>query len=66
MDIATLAELPRETEEHHGQYEKTHGEHRWSDWYAAYLSARQSGSNPAEAAAAADHYMQETFHVPPR
>src|SRR5213078_1059234 len=25
MDVATLAELLRETEEYHGQYEKTHG-----------------------------------------
>jgi hypothetical protein len=50
MDVATLAELLRETAEHHDQYEKTHAEHHWSDWYAAYLSARQNGSNPAEAA----------------
>src|SRR5207249_607634 len=27
MDVATLAELLHETEEHHGQYEKTHGKH---------------------------------------
>ena len=40
MDVATLAELLHETEEHHGHYEKTHAEHHWWDWYAPYLNAR--------------------------
>ncbi len=52
MDVATLAGLLRETAEHHDHFEKTHAEHNWWDWYAAYLSARQSGSNPEEATAA--------------
>ena len=58
-DVATLAELLRETSEHHDHYEKTHAEHHWWDWYAPYLSARQNGSSPEEAAAAADRYMEE-------
>lgn len=58
MDVATLAELLHETEQHHGQYETTHGKHNWWDWYAPYLSARQNGSSPEEAAAAADRYME--------
>jgi catechol 2,3-dioxygenase-like lactoylglutathione lyase family enzyme len=66
VDVATLAELLRETSEHHDRYEKTHAEHHWWDWYAPYLSARQNGSSPAEAAAAADRYMKEVLHVPPR
>jgi catechol 2,3-dioxygenase-like lactoylglutathione lyase family enzyme len=66
IDVATLAELLRETSEHHDAYEKTHAEHHWWDWYAPYLSARQSGSNPDEAAAASNRYMDEVFHVPPR
>jgi catechol 2,3-dioxygenase-like lactoylglutathione lyase family enzyme len=66
MDVATLAELLHETEEHHGYYEKTHAEHHWWDWYASYLSARQNGSSPEEAAAAADRYMEEVLHVLPR
>jgi hypothetical protein len=66
MDVATLAELLRETEEHHGHYEKTHAKHRWWDWYAPYLSARQNGQSPEEAVAAADRYMEEVLHVPPR
>jgi catechol 2,3-dioxygenase-like lactoylglutathione lyase family enzyme len=61
MDVATLAELLRETEEHHGQYEKTHAKHHWWDWYAPYLSARQNDSSPAEAAAAADRHMKDVF-----
>jgi len=65
-DVATLAELLRETEEHHGTYEKMHAKHRWWDWYAPYLNARQNGSSPEEAAAAADRYMGEVHHVSPR
>jgi catechol 2,3-dioxygenase-like lactoylglutathione lyase family enzyme len=63
-DVATLAALLRETEEHHGHYEKTHAKHGWWDWYAPYLSARQQGSSPEEAAAAADRYMEEVLRTP--
>ena len=66
VDVAKLAELLRETEEHHGQYEKTHGKHNWWDWYAPYLNARQNGSSPEEAAEAADRYMAEVRHRPTR
>jgi catechol 2,3-dioxygenase-like lactoylglutathione lyase family enzyme len=62
-DVATLATLLRETAEHHDPYEKTHGEHDWWDWYAPYLSARQNGSSPEEAAAAADRYMEKVSPV---
>ena len=64
-DAATLAELLRETAERHDRYEKTHAEHHWSDWYASYLSARRSGGSQEEAAAAAERYMDEVFHVLP-
>lgn len=63
IDVATLATLLRETAEHHDPYEKTHAEHHWWDWYALYLSARQNGSNPEEAASAADRYMEEVVPV---
>jgi catechol 2,3-dioxygenase-like lactoylglutathione lyase family enzyme len=66
IDVAKFAELLRETSEHHDHYEKTHAEHHWWDWYAAYLKARQNGSSPDEAAAAADRYMDEVHHVPAR
>ena len=62
-DIATLAELLHETAEHHDHYEKTHGAHHWWDWYAPYLSARQNGSAPDDAAAAADAYMEKLSQV---
>ena len=61
VDVATLAELLRETEQHHGHYEKTHAPHHWWDWYAPYLSARQNGRSPDEAAAAADRYMEQVL-----
>ena len=66
MDVATLADLLRETAEHHGHFEKTHVEHHWWDWYAPYLSARQSGGSNPEEAAAADRYMEEVLHVLPQ
>jgi len=66
MDVARLAELLRETEEHHGVYEKTHAKHDWWNWYAPYLSARQNGSSPEEAGDAAERYMKDVIQVPPR
>src|SRR3712207_5551648 len=65
-DAATLAKLLRETSERHDRYEKTHAEHYWWDWYAPYMSARQQGSSPEEASAAADRHMEEAHHVPLR
>jgi catechol 2,3-dioxygenase-like lactoylglutathione lyase family enzyme len=59
IDTGTLAELLHETEQHHGQYEKTHAKHNWWDWYAPYLNARQNGKTSEESAAAADRYMEE-------
>jgi catechol 2,3-dioxygenase-like lactoylglutathione lyase family enzyme len=50
MDVATLISLLRETEERHGDYEPTAPKHHWSEWYAAYLVARQRGGTPDDAA----------------
>jgi hypothetical protein len=36
VHVAELADLLRETAEHHDPYEKTHVKHNWWDWYAAY------------------------------
>ena len=58
-DVATLAELLHETEQHHGAYERTHAKHNWWDWYAPYLNARQNGRSSEEASAAADRYSDE-------
>lgn len=58
MDITSLTGLLREAEEHHGAYEPTAPKHHWSDWYAAYIVARQDGRTPAEASAEAGRHMQ--------
>lgn len=63
MDVAGIAELLHETSEQHDRYEKTHAEHNWWDWYAAYFEARQKGATPDEAAPVADAYMDEVFHI---
>ena len=63
MDVASLADLLHETDEHHDRFEKAAPPHDWWDWYAAYMDARQSGSSPNEASAAADRYMAEVKHV---
>jgi hypothetical protein len=63
MDVAAIAELLKETAEHHDSYEKAAPAHDWWDWYAAYFDARQSGSTSDEASAAAGRYMAEVKHV---
>jgi catechol 2,3-dioxygenase-like lactoylglutathione lyase family enzyme len=50
MDVATLTQLLRETEQHHGEYEPTAPKHHWSGWYSAYIVARERGRTPDEAA----------------
>jgi catechol 2,3-dioxygenase-like lactoylglutathione lyase family enzyme len=63
LDVPTLAVLLHETAEHHDRFEKTHAQHNWWDWYAPYLSARQNGRSPDEAATAADRHMEQVLHV---
>lgn len=50
LDVTALAELLREAEKHHGEYEPMAPKHQWSDWYAAYIVARQDGKTPEGAA----------------
>jgi len=50
LNVATLTELLQEAEKHHSEYEPTAPKHHWSDWYAAYIVARQDGKTPEEAA----------------
>jgi hypothetical protein len=45
-----MTDLLRETETGHGAYEATAPKHHWSDWYAAYIVARERGKTPEEAA----------------
>ena len=50
LDIATLTDLLQEAEKPHAEYEATAPKHQWSDWYAAYIVARQGGKTPEQAA----------------
>lgn len=63
MDVASLAELLRETSDQHDVYEKSHSPHNWWEWYASYINAREQGSTPAAAADAAARYMADVWHV---
>jgi catechol 2,3-dioxygenase-like lactoylglutathione lyase family enzyme len=58
LDVPTLTELLRETEERHGQYEATAPKHHWSTWYAAYVVARQQGRAPDQAADDAARHLE--------
>jgi hypothetical protein len=63
MDVAQLAELLHESEEHHGSFEAAAPPHNWWDWYAAYMRSGEDGSSPEEASVAAGRYMAEAKHV---
>jgi hypothetical protein len=63
VDVATFAALLHETVEHHDPYEKAAPPHNWWDWYAAYFDARQAGSTPEQADAAAGRYMADVKQV---
>jgi len=66
MDTQSLADLLRETAEHHDPFEKSHPPHNWWDWYAAYIFARQNGSDADEASAAAERHMEPLLNAAPR
>jgi hypothetical protein len=63
MDVASLTELLKETALRHGAFEAVAPPHDWWDWYGAYMVARQGGSAPDDASAAADRYMAEVKGV---
>jgi hypothetical protein len=63
MDVAMLANLLKETAEHHDPYEKSHPPHDWWNWYAPYLDARLQGRTPEEASVAAGQYMEQLTNV---
>jgi catechol 2,3-dioxygenase-like lactoylglutathione lyase family enzyme len=60
LDVATLTELLQEAERHHGEYEPTAPKHHWSAWYAAYIVARQDGTDPEEAVTDAALHIEAT------
>jgi len=61
MEIATLTGFLREAEQHHGGYQSTAPKHHWSDWYAAYIVAREHGRSPDAAIADAGHHMERVL-----
>ncbi len=58
MDVTTLTGLLKEAEEHHGLYEANSPPHHWSDWYAAYILARDAGRTSEQAIADAGQHME--------
>jgi catechol 2,3-dioxygenase-like lactoylglutathione lyase family enzyme len=62
-DVGALAGLLHETADHHAAFEKVAPPHDWWDWYAAYLDAREHGSEPEAASAAARRYMADVKNV---
>jgi catechol 2,3-dioxygenase-like lactoylglutathione lyase family enzyme len=58
LDVATLTGLLREAETRHGAYEASAPKHHWSDWYAAYIVAREGGRTPEEAVKDAGLHME--------
>jgi catechol 2,3-dioxygenase-like lactoylglutathione lyase family enzyme len=61
-DLATLTALLKETEDHHGAFEKTGAKHHWSTWYAAYMVARENGKTPDEASNDAALHVKSVTH----
>jgi hypothetical protein len=62
LDLTTLTELLRETETRHGQYEPTAPKHHWSEWYGAYIVARERGRTPDDAAKDAALEVERASH----
>ena len=60
-DVATLTDLLREAEEHHGPYEASAPKHHWSGFYAAYIVAREQGRSPREADQDARRHMDDVL-----
>jgi catechol 2,3-dioxygenase-like lactoylglutathione lyase family enzyme len=48
-DVASMADALEEAEKYHGQFEPTAPKHHWSDWYAAFIVARERGKTIEEA-----------------
>jgi catechol 2,3-dioxygenase-like lactoylglutathione lyase family enzyme len=58
LDVETLIPLLREAEERHGEYERTAPKHHWSEWYGAYIVAREQGKTPEEAVKEGSRHME--------
>ena len=63
-DVAALADLLRDAEEHHGRFEPTAPKHDWANWYAPYIVARRLGRTPDEAYREATAALEATLTAP--
>jgi len=59
LDVPTMTALLREAEENHGDYERSAPKHHWSDWYAAFMVAREQGKTVEDAVQAGGRHMTE-------
>ena len=59
-DVASLTGFLREAEQRHGDYQPTAPTHHWSEWYAAYIVAREQGKTPEEAAREGALHIEST------
>ena len=59
LDVQTMTALLREAEENHGDYERSAPKHHWSDWYAAFMVAREQGMTVDDAVQAGARHMAE-------
>jgi catechol 2,3-dioxygenase-like lactoylglutathione lyase family enzyme len=63
VDVPTLTALLREAENGHGGYESKGPKHHWSEWYAAYIVARERGRTADDAAKEATHQVDAAHTV---
>jgi hypothetical protein len=57
MVVRKIAQLLIETAKNNGAFDVIAPTDDWWNWYAAYSDARERGSMPAEASAAAGRHM---------
>jgi catechol 2,3-dioxygenase-like lactoylglutathione lyase family enzyme len=57
-DVATMTELLREAETRHGLDAQAGPAHHWSQWYAAFMVARERGKTADEASAEASLHLE--------
>ena len=63
VDVAELADLLREAEQHHGAFEASAPKHSWADRYAPNIRARFDGNTSDKAVESADQYVKDNFNV---
>ena len=61
LDVKNLTEFLREAEIRHGGYQATAPKHHWSDWYSAYIVAREQGKSPEEAVKEGAAHMESVL-----